>query len=206
MVTKVCKKCLNEKSLCLFYKQTRNKDGYWNTCIECEKNKYKENSDKKKQKVSEYRKNNKEKVKDSKKKHYELNRKKILEQKKIYTYNTREIRNKKRYDKYHSDVLYKIKRNVRGRLLLFLKSKQISKTNTTFKLVGGTPEIIKEHLEKQFTDNMCWENYGFNGWHIDHIIPLSSAKTEEEVYKLCHFTNLQPLWAEDNLKKGKKII
>ena len=42
--------------------------------------------------------------------------------------------------------------------------------------------------------------------HIDHIIPLSSAKTEEEVYELCHYTNLQPLWAEDNLKKGSKIL
>jgi hypothetical protein len=53
---------------------------------------------------------------------------------------------------------------------------------------------------------MSWDNYGFYGWHIDHVIPLSSAKTEEEVYKLCHYTNLQPLWAEDNLKKGSKII
>lgn len=51
---------------------------------------------------------------------------------------------------------------------------------------------------------MTWENR--NEWHIDHITPLSSAKTEEELYKLCHYTNLQPLWAEENLKKGNKII
>ena len=51
---------------------------------------------------------------------------------------------------------------------------------------------------------MKWDNHG--KWHIDHIIPLSSAETEEEVYNLCHYTNLQPLWGEDNLKKGKKII
>ena len=51
---------------------------------------------------------------------------------------------------------------------------------------------------------MSWENQG--KWHIDHITPLSSAKTEEEVYRLCHYTNLQPLWAEDNLKKGSKIL
>jgi hypothetical protein len=53
---------------------------------------------------------------------------------------------------------------------------------------------------------MNWENYGQFGWHVDHIIPLSSAKTEEEIYKLSHYTNLQPLWAQDNLKKGNKIL
>jgi hypothetical protein len=51
---------------------------------------------------------------------------------------------------------------------------------------------------------MTWENQG--KWHIDHIIPLSSAKTEKEMYKLCHYTNLQPLWAFDNLSKGSKIL
>jgi hypothetical protein len=53
---------------------------------------------------------------------------------------------------------------------------------------------------------MSWENYGFYGWHIDHKIPLDAGKTEEEIYKLCHFTNLQPLWGDINIKKGKKII
>ena len=50
---------------------------------------------------------------------------------------------------------------------------------------------------------MNWSNYGL--WHIDHIIPLSSAKKQEDLYKLCHYTNTQPLWAEDNLKKGSKL-
>jgi hypothetical protein len=51
---------------------------------------------------------------------------------------------------------------------------------------------------------MCWENHGQFGWHIDHKIPLNSAKTEDEIYKLCHYTNLQPLWWKDNLEKRKK--
>ena len=51
---------------------------------------------------------------------------------------------------------------------------------------------------------MSWDNHG--EWHIDHIIPLSSAKDEYEFFKLCHYTNLQPLWANENYKKGKKII
>jgi hypothetical protein len=61
-----------------------------------------------------------------------------------------------------------------------------------------------EYLGDLFTEKMNWDNYG--EWHIDHIIPLSSANTEEEIYKLCHYTNLQPLWAEDNIKKSNKII
>jgi hypothetical protein len=53
---------------------------------------------------------------------------------------------------------------------------------------------------------MTWDNYSHSGWHIDHIIPLSNAKTKEDVIKLCYYTNLQPLWCEENYKKGDKII
>ncbi len=56
------------------------------------------------------------------------------------------------------------------------------------------------------TGGMTWKNKEFYGWHIDHIVPLSSAKTEEDVYKLCHYTNLQPLWSKDNMSKGSKLI
>jgi hypothetical protein len=104
----------------------------------------------------------------------------------------------------NNDPLYKLTINVRNRVKSFLKIKQITKKNKTFDLIGVTPEALKEHLEKLFTTGMSWENYG--KWHIDHIIPLSSAKTEEELYRLCHYTNLQPLWAEDNLKKSNKLI
>ena len=72
--------------------------------------------------------------------------------------------------------------------------------------MGCDIEFLKKHLENQFLDGMTWDDKGFYGWHIDHIIPLSSAKTEEDVYKLCHYTNLQPLWAKDNYNKGSKII
>ena len=72
-------------------------------------------------------------------------------------------------------------------------------------MVGCSPEFLKDHIENQFTEGMSWELMG-KYIHIDHRIPLSSAKSEEEVYKLCHYTNLQPLWAEDNLSKGSKIL
>ena len=77
--------------------------------------------------------------------------------------------------------------------------------NKTFEIVGCTPQELKDHLEKHFKEGMTWENYGLYGWHIDHIIPLASAETEEELLKLFHYTNLQPLWAEENLLKSNKI-
>lgn len=206
METKVCKKCLNEKPVCLFYKQSRNKDGYWNSCVECEKNKYRENSDKIKLRVYEYRKNNKEVVKETKKKYYEKNRLRLLEEKKEYQQENRDKRREYLFRKYHNDINFKLTNNIRIRVRSYLRSKKINKNNKTFNIVGCSPEHLKEHLEKQFKDGMTWENYGLYGWHIDHIIPLSSAETEDEIYKLCHYTNLQPLWVEENLKKGSKII
>jgi hypothetical protein len=58
-------------------------------------------------------------------------------------------------------------------------------------------------MELQFWPGMTWSNYG--KWHVDHIIPLCTANSKEALEKLCHYTNLQPLWAVDNLRKNKKV-
>jgi hypothetical protein len=78
--------------------------------------------------------------------------------------------------------------------------------NKTTEFLGCNVLELKNHLEFQFKEGMSWNNHGLFGWHIDHIKPLSSAKTEKELYILCHYTNLQPLWAKDNLSKGNKIL
>jgi hypothetical protein len=70
-------------------------------------------------------------------------------------------------------------------------------------ILGETFDNVRLHIEKQFKDGMSWDNFG--EWHIDHIIPLSSGKNEEEIIKLNHYTNLQPLWAEENLAKGARL-
>lgn len=88
----------------------------------------------------------------------------------------------------------------------YIKKNNILKNNRTFEVVGLTPTELVSYLESKFLDGMTWENYGLQGWHIDHKIPLSSAKDEEELYKLCHYTNLQPLWSEDNLRKSNKFL
>ena len=76
------------------------------------------------------------------------------------------------------------------------------KGKSTEDILGETFDNVRLHLEKQFVEGMNWNNHG--EWHIDHIIPLSSGSSEEEYIKLNHYTNLQPLWATDNLKKGSK--
>jgi len=167
-----------------------------------------------------YREKNKEKLKikqvESSRKYYENNQEIAIERSKKFrennpkysfeyrrknpTYSNDYQQNRKKYDH-----IFKITHNIRVRLNIFLKSNNITKNNKTFDIVGCSPEFLKEYLEKQFTNGMSWDLLGRH-IHIDHIIPLSSAKTEEELYKLCHYTNLQPLWAEDNLSKGSKII
>jgi hypothetical protein len=83
--------------------------------------------------------------------------------------------------------------------------KGFSKNGSSEELLGCSWETAKAHLESGFTDGMTWENYGKYGWHIDHIVPLCSANNGEEARALCHYTNLQPLWAKDNLIKGASL-
>lgn len=104
-----------------------------------------------------------------------------------------------------SDPFFKVKRNLRNRLYYALKNK-IWKKNTKFtEYIGCDRDTLISHLESQFVEGMSWENYANDTWHIDHIIPLDSAQSEEELHKLCHYTNLRPMFALDNIKKANKL-
>jgi hypothetical protein len=96
------------------------------------------------------------------------------------------------------DPLFKLRKNLRTRTWLVLRKGW--KKGEWKEWLGCSFEDLKNHLESQFLPNMSWSNFG--KWHIDHKIPLSSAKSKEELYSLCHYTNLQPLWALDNIKKA----
>jgi hypothetical protein len=110
-----------------------------------------------------------------------------------------------RYNRRREDMFFKIKGNLSGRLSDLINKRNLS-TNT-LELIGCDRETFLSHIQKQFTEGMAWENYGLKGWHVDHIIPLSlfDLTIEDEVKKACHYTNLQPLWWQDNLEKGNKI-
>jgi hypothetical protein len=222
--TKICSKCKEEQNVCKFGKDSRKKDGLRVTCNDCRKLEsklYREKyPEKRKQTYSLYYQNNKEKVlikfkeykeknpekrKEISLKSYHKNKEKYKERQKEYRESVKTIRAKYQKMLLETNVVYKISQLCRSRIHNFLTKNNITKRNKTFDIVGCTPEFLKEHIEKQFTEKMSWGLMG-KYIHIDHIIPLSSAKTEEEVYQLCHYTNLQPLWAEDNLRKGNKII
>ena len=107
--------------------------------------------------------------------------------------------------KRRQDPLQKMIDGQRSRLRIALK--QIEKSDETMNLIGCSAIELKEYLESKFTEGMTWENRGREGWHIDHIKPCSSFDlSDPEQQKECfHYTNLQPLWAKDNLRKGYKI-
>jgi hypothetical protein len=112
----------------------------------------------------------------------------------------REYRNSRRQE----DIFFRIKGNISSRLSGLVKGDNYP---STIELIGCDKEIFLKHIELQFTEGMNWDNYGLKGWHVDHIIPLSSFNIldENELKKACHYANLQPLWCEDNWKKGNKI-
>jgi len=170
---------------------------------------YQDNKETVLSKVKKYYQENKEKnvekFRKLSKKYYENNREERLAYRKKYNENNRDKRNEYVKNRKLNDPIYRLSHIVRDRIRTFLKNKNITKQNKTFDIVGCTPEFLKEHIEKQFTEGMSWTLMG-KYIHIDHIIPLASANTEEEIYKLCHYTNLQPLWGPDNLSKGAKII
>jgi hypothetical protein len=102
------------------------------------------------------------------------------------------------------DPLFKLERNLRARLYHALKNQKADKKYRTKQLTGCELPFLKEYFESKFTEGMSWENHG--EWHVDHIRPCCSFNlTNEEEQKACfHYTNLQPLWAKDNLSKGGK--
>lgn len=101
-----------------------------------------------------------------------------------------------------SDPLKRLKSNMRSLINITLRSGGYTKRTRTHEILGCSWEEFYAHIERQFLPGMSWENRHL--WHIDHIVPMSTAKTEADVIALNHFTNLRPLWGPDNLKKGAK--
>lgn len=102
----------------------------------------------------------------------------------------------------------RIRSSMKANLVARLKQRLINKNKkSTFDVLNYTVEELKQHLESKFQPGMTWDNWGRSGWHIDHIKPLASFNLSipEEHKQACHYTNLQPLWAKDNLSKNKRF-
>ncbi len=149
---------------------------------------------------------NKENIKIKSAKYYESNKEKIKNRIKIYAKKNREKINKYLHDKNETDMNFRLSKILRGRLRDALQGKT-KKNVSAIKLLGCDIDTLKNQLELQFEEGMNWDNYGFYGWHIDHINPCANFNLadEQEQKKCFHHSNLQPLWAKDNLSKGKKV-
>ena len=112
--------------------------------------------------------------------------------------------NNKEKRRRNSDPIFTMKKRISTRIRNYMARCGYEKKTRTHVILGIDWSGFKEHLERQFVNGMSWENR--DRWHIDHIIPLATAQSEDDVIKLNHYTNLQPLWAKDNLSKGSKII
>lgn len=155
-----------------------------------------------------FRLKNPELIKKQKHESYLRNKEKHLEKGKKYVKENREKINKRisiySKERLHSDPLFKITRNLRNRLWYIIKRGKGKRMGSAVRDLGCSIVELKGYIEKKFTDGMSWKNYTYNGWHLDHIKPLSAfdLSDREQFLKAFHYTNLQPLWMKENLSKG----
>ena len=184
----------NNKEKVLKYQKEYRKNNAERISIVCKeyRNKHKERKKEIDRKYYEEHKNNIDfilKKKEKQKEYSERNRNKIRE------------RNKKRYNE---DNIYRLKQQIRHLINQSFKRKGHKKGTKTEKIIGCCYNELMEHLLQTFKSNYGYEWDRVEPVHIDHIIPLATAKTEEDIIKLCHYTNLQLLKAKDNLRKNAK--
>lgn len=166
------------------------KEGKYSYCSNCTRERnaayYLSNRERELKRSNEYQRLNSKEIKERKSKKYSEIRK----------YSTEYQRRRRNFD-----PIYKMIGNIRRNTSEAFRYK--NKRKKTMEMVGCSQEGLVRHLESMFQPGMSWENYG--KWHIDHIIPVSLAKDREHLEKLCHYTNLQPLWAVENLRKSNKL-
>lgn len=188
------------------------------------KNYYKINKDKikvyydsNKDKICSYQKayneSNKDKRKVQKKVYYEANKDKIKvyynsnkDKIKVYRKANRDKINSYIKNKKKTDIQFKLSCNLRARLHSAINGNY--KSGSAVKDLGCSIKELKQYLESKFLPGMTWDNWALDGWHIDHIKPLSDfdLTDRQQFLEACHYTNLQPLWATDNLSKSDKIL
>lgn len=178
---KKCSQCLETKELSEFHRHSGFSDGRTSKCKVCRSKNWK----------SWYA-DNGEKVKSYSKDYYEKNKEYVLTRNKEY------FSNKKK-----NDIQFRIACNLRSRLSKAISQK--TKTGSAAADLGCSLKEFRKHIQSKFKDGMSWDNYG--DWHLDHIMPLSSfdLTNEGEFREAVHFSNIQPLWANENLSKGARI-
>lgn len=210
IANKVCSTCKVDKSIDFFNKNSSKKYGINSACKDCikieAKKTYLKHKESRLLKVKAYRKI-KPKDKLYSRNYYAKNKQKILNNHKKYRDNNREhylnYWRQYRKRKNSEDINYKIKSRLRVRFNCAVKRNY--KAGSAIKDLGCSIEFLKDYISKMFKPGMTWENWSYYTWHLDHIIPLCrfNLSDPKEFKKAAHYTNLQPLWAKENMSKNK---
>ena len=221
---KKCNRCENVKPLSKFHTKGKHKGKIRHAanCKSCSKEVYHEKELKKYNQI--YREKNREKinkkVRERRAKDRKQNPDKYRKYDRKYRQENKEIvraidrrRNKtekrKNWEKNYTKIrmeeepLFAFSQRIRVAVSMAFKKRNYTKKSKTFEIIGITCEELFEYIESLFLQGMTWDNK--DQWHIDHIVPISFAKTEEQVIKLNHYSNLRPLWAKDNLRRGNRV-
>ena len=180
---KTCNKCHIQKGVDSFNKNPKGKLGLRSNCKDCQKlttaSWYLRNKVRKLQKAKDWKAKNPHKIKKYDRSLYARIRR-------------------------ASSLNHRLRCVIRERLTKLVRNRR----EASKLLLGCSVTDLIKHLESKFILGMTWENYGRTGWHIDHIKPLAGfdLSNPEQLKQACHYTNLQPLWASDNLRKGARSV
>jgi hypothetical protein len=204
------KKCVTCKKVHLADWKSRNKDHIQNYNAE----KYRGMSDEVRERSRLWRQNNPERFRELTKSWVHRNREHVntlrrerrkrpdvQEKEKAYRASVRLISTNRHRERRHQDPYFKFMHNMRNRIRRTIEKN--NKDITAQKLLGCSVSHAISYIEAQFAPGMTWHNWGASGWHIDHIKPLSSFDMSDpnQIRQAFHYTNLQPLWARENLQK-----
>jgi len=210
-----CKECMKIKNLEYYH---RTKESRRESINQSRRKSYHKNKEVENLRSKEYKNKNKEKIKEYNKNYQNINREKIsLLSKEYRKNNLQKIQDYQRIYlniRLKNDNLFKLSHYIRSMIRKSFKRNGYSKKSRTYEILGCSFEDLKIYLESKFQPWMNWNNYGlYNGelnygWDIDHITPLSSASSEDELIKLNHFENLQPLCSKINrdIKKDNLLL
>lgn len=197
LLVKRCSMCSCVKPRVEFRKRTSSPDGLRTTCKPCHSTQSsqwaKTNSERVKRNYKNWKSSNEVRLADYSKNYYLENRERVLLNVSKY-----------RANRLRTCALTKATKALRNLTSKAFSRKGFKKRSKCNDLLGCDFTTATSHIESQFKAGMSWENHG--EWHIDHIVPLASEKTVEGREKLCHYTNLRPLWAWENRKKSSKVL
>lgn len=190
---RACDTCNDLVPLKMFRRRHGKKTYLKTTCVYCINKKYKKTK-------QIWQKKNRDRLNAYKLEWFRSKGNQAINKKKEWATANRERTNNREKQRRESDPIHDLKVRVRNRINLFIRRRGSKKPSKTTEILGCDWGTLERHIESKFKTGMTWGNR--SEWHIDHIVPLDSAKTDEDIIRLCHYTNLQPLWASENISKG----